>query len=310
MSNNIELDWQENLIDAIQDHPVDIGSWTAYTVFQNEEQKELQLSNLLKIETLSVVEGNVSFIYTKTIKYLHDWIMQNIQRINIVDTDVILENEVFHTSKIEGAKTTRVRTSELHNGAPINDSNAFSEAMVLNGFKAVKLLSLHGGKINKRILTQIWEVLVTDCCQNQQCRGEIGQYRIKDVTIGNHDGVKAEELNLYMTKWITFYNSTILDNVPFIKAAILHYAFENIHPFCDGNGRIGRLLMNNYLISRGYDIYRSVSFSTAIDKNRGKYDAAFVDSENEYADCTYFIETMLGFMADAVESALEYDVIM
>lgn len=73
----------------------------------------------------------------------------------------------------------------------------------------------------------------------------------------------------------------------------------------DGNGRLGRLLMNNYLISQNIESCRAVSFSMYIDKNRGLYDNAFVQSENEYSDCTPFLEYMLDTMAQAYSACKE-----
>ena len=84
----------------------------------------------------------------------------------------------------------------------------------------------------------------------------------------------------------------------------MHYTFEHIHPFCDGNGRMGRLLMNNFLISKGFEKVKAVSFSRSIEKERSDYDIAFALSDNVYSDCTYFIEYMLIKMLDAFEDCI------
>ena len=116
------------------------------------------------------------------------------------------------------------------------------------------------------------------------------------------------EKNFYRNitqKLMQYCTSSKYDEVPFIKAVLLHYMFETIHPFCDGNGRLGRLLINNYLISRGYDCCQAVSFSKMISEKRGGYDAAFYDSENLYNDCTPFMEYMLGIFDDSLHLVLE-----
>lgn len=126
-----------------------------------------------------------------------------------------------------------------------------------------------------------------------------------DIGVWNSsfEAVSVENLEKEMTAFIDFYHSNILDDKPFIKASIIHFAFETIHPFCDGNGRLGRLMMNNYLISQGIDSCRAVSFSEQIDKNRGLYDGAFEKAENVYSDCTPFIEYALEVMANAYLTA-------
>ena len=108
-----------------------------------------------------------------------------------------------------------------------------------------------------------------------------------------------------MEMLIEFYNSDKYDLVPFMKAGLIHYMFETIHPFCDGNGRLGRLLINHYLTGRGFDCCRAVSFSKLISEKRSAYGVAFADSENIYNDCTPFLEYIMGIFDEALHSALE-----
>ena len=282
-------------------YPVNIGKWQPYTIFLDEEQRELQTENLYSTD-IPVAEGDMCFIYTKQTSVIYDHIQQKIPLIKIKDTDVVLEDEVFHTATIEGAKTTRKRTQEIHNGAKISENNYESEKMIQNGFRAVKLLSLSGRTLDKKDLFKVWNALIDGCCHNEEIRGN--GYRTGDVSVGGHDGVPYKEVEHYMDKWLEFFNGSYLNEKPFIKAALLHYSFENIHPFCDGNGRMGRLLMNDYLIRQGIEVCRAVSFSMQIDKTRARYDVAFADSENELADCTPFIEYMLETMAFAIDGIL------
>ena len=282
---------------------VNVGNWRNYQSYTNKEQISLQRNNLI-FTGLESGLGEVTFIYTRYMEELLEKINEMNQEIRIEDIETIIEDEVYYTSKIEGAKTTRVRTSQIHNGAQIDKNNEYSEKMIKNGFEAVKLMNLIGSKeVTHDVLIKVWSILVKDVCENEEIRGNY--YRIGDVEVGTHNTPEHFKVYELMNNWISFYNNDKYDEYPFLKTILLHYAFETIHPFCDGNGRMGRLLINNYLISRGIESARAVSFSMQIDKRRSHYDTAFVDSENLYNDCTPFIEYMLEIMYSAFETSLE-----
>lgn len=289
-----------NLVNRIPD-VVDIGRWQPYNDWTSDEQISLQKEFLFNTGISNGIT-DVCFILTKNIYAAEKWLEEISSSIKLSDTEVTLEDEVFYTTKIEGAKTTRIRTTEIHNGSTIDHSNYKSERMVLNSFKATKLLTLHGGKVTKDILIDVWKVLIEDVSENESIRGE--RFRTGDVSVGVFEPTSYDNLESLMQSYCDFYNSIFLDNYPFIKAVLLHYIFETVHPFCDGNGRLGRLLMNNYLISRNIESAKSVSFSMTIDRLRSHYDVAFIDSENEFGDCTPFIEYMIQVFKMSYESVM------
>mgnify|MGYP004453942051 CR=1 FL=1 len=289
-------------IKDLQDFDVtDIGTWVQYQSFSDKNQIKNQRDNLL-YTGLKNASGDICFIFTKDICRLNNELTLTARMINVVPTETVIEDEVYYTTKIEGARTTRIRTTELHNGAKIDKDNAYSEYMVKNAFKASKMLNLYGNRVSTDILIKVWNELVHNCCDNDDIRGT--RFRDGDIEVGGHTGANPKEIENLMEQWVEFYNSDILDKYPFIKAALLHFAFESIHPFCDGNGRMGRLLLNNYLIGRGVEATRAVSFSMFIDRRRTEYDAAFIQSENIYNDCTPLITYLLQTMYLAFDSAL------
>ena len=92
-----------------------------------------------------------------------------------------------------------------------------------------------------------------------------------------------------------WYNDEIF--VPqLIRCAITHYQFETIHPFCDGNGRIGRLLIPLYLISKGLLTKPSLYISASLEKNRSEYYSALNSGrENNQLIgwCKFFLRTLI-----------------
>lgn len=275
--------------------------WQSYFLLKNNsELKRKQIELLTPTGLVEHSEGvEFTFVPTSYIGTLHSKLMKLYNSITVEDTTVALCNEVFYTSKIEGANTTLAVTQEIHDGLRNLADICKSERMVYNGFQATKFLNLKNGPLTEETLLKLWNIVIDEVYENENIRGD--RYRLGDVQVGNHIGLNYLLVPEAMCNWINYYNSDVLSDYPFIKAALLHYTFEYIHPFCDGNGRTGRFLMNNYLIKNGLDKIKAVSFSHSIEKDRIEYDMAFKRSANVYTDCTPFIEYMLTVMLDAFQ---------
>ena len=74
-----------------------------------------------------------------------------------------------------------------------------------------------------------------------------------------------------LTDFEKFINNEKIDTPDLIKIAILHYQFESIHPFLDGNGRIGRLLIPLYIQSKGMLDKSCLYISDYIERNKDTY---------------------------------------
>jgi Fic family protein len=80
----------------------------------------------------------------------------------------------------------------------------------------------------------------------------------------------VSEMNEALRQWEEFLHGGE-SVVPLVKCALMHYQFEAIHPFLDGNGRVGRLLITFYLCDRGYLEYPILYLSDFIEKHRDEY---------------------------------------
>jgi Fic family protein len=83
-----------------------------------------------------------------------------------------------------------------------------------------------------------------------------GQFRRKgeEVVVMNqsgkvvHEGAPQTRITYLLNELVSWYEKNKSRYPAFILAAVIHNQFENIHPFADGNGRVGRILLNNILI--------------------------------------------------------------
>ena len=233
---------------------------------------------------------DVTLVLNEELISIEDSIICLYDKLKTENTVTGLCNEVFFTSKIEGAVTTLARTFDIHNGAKINEAD-FSEQMILGGFRATELLNQRMCVIDDDSIIELWRTLTEGCRQNEEVCGN--RYRSGKIFVGRHEGVPYEKLEVIMTKWLYCYNGPFLQEHPFIKTALLHGVFEYIHPFCDGNGRLGRLLMQNYPVWHGYKKLQAVSFSKSIDARRDRYDTALADADNYYLDFTPVVSYLL-----------------
>ena len=100
-----------------------------------------------------------------------------------------------------------------------------------------------------------------------------------------------------LTDFEKFINNEEIDTPDLIKIAILHYQFESIHPFLDGNGRIGRLLIPLYIQSKGMLNKSCLYISDYIERNK-----------DEYYDCLTRVRTqndMIGWIKFFLTAVIE-----
>lgn len=118
----------------------------------------------------------------------------------------------------------------------------------------------------------------------------LGKYKLKDNQIKSSTGTvvytppTAAETKRYMDELISFMNDTEDGLNPLIKAAMIHSQFESIHPFSDGNGRIGRVLISLYLYKARVINFPFFYISEAINMDKAVYYRMLTDSRTNSLD--------------------------
>jgi len=135
-----------------------------------------------------------------------------------------------------------------------------------------------------------------------------GKYRKQAVGIvkgGNvhHLAPPHENVPFLMKDLFDYLNDS--EELPLLKSCVFHYELEFIHPFLDGNGRMGRL-WQTMILKETYPIFEFLPFESLIQKTQSLYYKALEDSDNT-GKSTVFIEYMLDVIDQSLGAILNYN---
>ena len=147
---------------------------------------------------------------------------------------------VHASTAIEGNPLTLEQVKALEEGREIVASDVRSRREVLNYFAGLRYVEKHSMKerICHEDLFELHRILAGEVMD----QGTAGSYRMIAVRVGNHFPPAAADVSGLMFELLDWWNKDAAKLSPVLSSAILHYRFEDIHPFADGNGRTGRAL--------------------------------------------------------------------
>lgn len=131
-------------------------------------------------------------------------------------------------------------------------------------------------------------------------QGEAGRYRTIRVRVGPYLPPPPEDVSGLMFELLEWWNKQAADFSPVLSSAILHYRFEAIHPFADGNGRTGRALALWELYRRGFDTHHVFSVDEFYWNDRSRYYQALQAVRKAGDDLTEWLE----YVAEGIEKTL------
>lgn len=218
-----------------------------------------------------------------------------------------LIEESMTSSQLEGAATTRIVAKEmLSTGRQPRDQ---SERMIYNNYITMKTIRERG----KRPFTvdEILELHAMLTAGTLESEEDCGRLRSQDDNVlildrGSdtvlHTPPPAREARERLQRLCDFANSQ--DDEPFvhpvIRAIAIHFQIGYDHPFCDGNGRTARVLFYWAMMNAGYWLTEYLSISSVLRKSPGNYMRAYLYTEHDDVDMTYFVAQQL----DAIEQSI------
>jgi Fic family protein len=223
-----------------------------------------------------------------------------------------LTEEAITSSQLEGATTTRKDAKEM-----LRESRAprdKSEQMILNNYRTMQFIrEIKDQPLTPELVFEIHRTVTENTMKNLD---DAGRFRASDnvrvyENLSNevlHTPPLCSELPKRMEAMCEFANGQTPDFFihPVVRAIILHFWLAYDHPFADGNGRTARALFYWSMLKQKYWLVEYISISSIIKKAPSKYGRAFLHTETDENDLTYFIIYHLDIIQKAIKELHKY----
>lgn len=282
----------------------------------------VKLDRLLKQREIRFHSSKFHYVITGYIeKALHKLDM-NIggmlgSNIGIAETDKTkfiissIMEEAISSSQMEGANTTRKKAKEMiqQEKKPKNTS----EQMIHNNFITMKYIAQYKDEdLTLENLLYIHRLITKDTLDSAEDEGKFrddDEVRVINYTDGEvvHTPPLRDNLHKFIEDLCVFFNTDNGEFIhPIIKGCIIHFMLGWIHPFTDGNGRTARALFYWYMLKKGYWLTEYLSISRIIKDTKTQYEKAYLYTEIDGNDLTYFITYHIKTMEKAFDALKEY----
>lgn len=225
-----------------------------------------------------------------------------------------LMEEAIRSSQLEGATTSRrVAKDLLRSGRPPRDR---SERMILSNYEALQFMRGMGGTLTPPTILELHRILTRETLDDPSAAGRLqtpDEQRVGVFDRGTdrllHQPPPADQLPARLEALCAFANEPDDSERfihPVVRAILLHFWLAYDHPFEDGNGRTARALFYWYMRARGYWLVEYLSISRILADAPAKYGKAFLHTETDERDTTYFIVFQLEVIQRAIAELHAY----
>jgi Fic family protein len=244
-------------------------------------------------------------IHNKTIRMEQSYIINS------------LMEEAIASSILEGAATTRKAAKEMLRKGRKPKNHA--EQMILNNYEVMRFIrEKRDTPLTKELILEIHRIVTKGTIDEAY----VGKFRTENdvVVVDPGDGTiyhtppDHAEIEGFIEQFCKFANRkeegsdrAAGDFIhPVIKGIILHYLFGYFHPFNDGNGRTARSIFYWYVLSQGYWLFEYMAISRILLKSKKKYGLAYLYTEYDDNDLTYFLKYNISCIIQALDDLLGY----
>ena len=307
-ANRRYLHWDEV---RFRDLPVDPQCiWILMKLFRGEGKESFTVLDL-------------SFSYTLPARCLE--ILHQIDRTAgkslsaLVDTPVhdndrylisSMMEEAIASNQLEGAAMTRkvARRMLEEQRKPGNRD----EQMIVNGYRTMKEIhSFLSEDLTPDLLLRLQKMITYDTLSNPS---DEGRFRDNDdIVVLDASGTilhtppsraRIPDLLDALCKFANAEPESFIH--PIVKGIVLHFLIGYIHPFNDGNGRTARTVFYWYVLKNDYHIFEYLPISRRIYDTRGQYKRAYLYTETDDLDLTYFIRYNVGVIDETITDLRRY----
>ncbi len=308
--NKRYLYWDE-LKYRIKDSKKRESVWVAMKIMRDGKEENCSFKQIkLKYSLLPELSKKLHYFD----KQLAGNIASQTNTIGLEEKHIIssLMEEAIASSIIEGATTTRKVAKEmLKTRRKPKDK---SEKMIINNYRAMEKISKkRSEKLTPNFLLEIQKIVTKETLEDEKDEGIFRDNN--DIVVGDlleaekiaHIPPDYKELPKLIEELCQFANSETEEFVhPIVKGIIIHFLIGYVHPFNDGNGRTARSIFYWYMLSQGYWLFEYMAVSRRIVRSREKYDLAYLYTEYDELDLTYFIKYIIECVDDSLKDLFKY----
>ena len=187
-----------------------------------------------------------------------------------------LISEINSSLNIEGVNSTRRIVEETIKDKTKELKDQVDIKILISNMENAMIFILTTNDININSIFTLYSLLTKDIDLKKNALKKMNFYRTDGVEIGNDKGLNWGKIPERMKSLVNFINSDSFNNIPIVKALIVHYIFAHIHPYFDFNGRMSRMI--HLWILKKIDVnelWKNIYLSESIFAYKEKFNKAF-----------------------------------